>query len=102
MTRPPDDKPTPPVPSIRPLAVIAGFILGSVGWLGLEFLSLVLPHTSSNGYWIFNSALTLTAITVAAGLLAYPRTRQVGAGLVLGTAAGVIIWAGVCLALVRF
>lgn len=101
MTGSPEDPQRPAAP-VRPGAVIAGFLVGTLGWLVVQILPLALPITSDYGtYRVVQFAVILTAIAVSAGLLASPRTRQAGAGLVLGAAAGVIIWAGLCIAFVR-
>lgn len=90
----------PPRP-VRPGAVVTGFILGTVGWLVIQFLPLITLGDDYDTYRIIDLGSIVIAISVAVGLLAYPGTRQAGAGLVLGAAASVIIWAGLCLTMVQ-
>lgn len=89
--------PPPPAPRIRPLPVIGGFVLGSVGWLGVQVVLLVVfLNQDTAGTRYFTVTAILVALAVA--LLMFRRTRQAGAGLLLGLAVSTIVWAGLCMA----
>jgi len=72
-------------------------VLGSVGWLGVQVVLLVVfLNQDTAGTRYFTVTAILVALAVA--LLMFRRTRQAGAGLLLGLAVSTIVWAGLCMA----
>lgn len=59
-------------------------------------MSLGQVNTPSTTTYVIASAIPLT---ISVGLLIFPRTRQAGAGLLLGMAVGTIAGAGLCIAI---
>lgn len=91
----------PPQPPRRISAglVILGMFIGSVGWLVLIFPTIgVLSRVTDMGDRMAGGVANLMLVGVGIALLAFPKTRQAGAGLLLGMAIGLIAWAGLCAA----
>ena len=87
----------PPHP-IRPLAVVGGLIIGTVGWVVFLLTTVNLLGGYLNiSYQSAGVIASLGWAAIAAALLAHPNTRQAGAGLLLGVAVSVIVWAGACM-----
>lgn len=96
MNVPPPAGPPPPPPPIRAKPVILGLFLGSAGWI-LLFLGLVSYELSAESS-TFNYELIWAVFgVVGMALLLFTRTRQAGAGLLLGLAVSSIVWSGLCL-----
>ncbi len=94
----------PPQPTRRISAgmVILGLVLGSVGWLALFIATAaLLDRFFDVGSQPSAVAVSLFWMAAGAALLIFPKTRQAGAGLLLGLSIGVIVWAGLCAALLQ-
>ena len=84
----------PPVRRVDAGAVFGGIVLGVVlTWL--SFTAVVSAGLSNGGPAPAVLALVLPAV-VGVALLSHPRSRQAGAGLLMGLAIGMITGAGVC------
>lgn len=91
----PEPRPEPPRTPISLSSVVGGLILGVLAsWILLAFLVLE-TNRGSDAWWG-----ALAAAVVFAALVVPRRTRQAGAGLVLGLAVGLIVGAGACAAMV--
>lgn len=107
MTNPPHDQewpgaggdyrfnPAPPPQPIRPLPVIGGFVIGAAAWMILQLALFAMVDDNVGVVYGFVTA----PLVVAVGLLISPRTRQAGAGLLLGVAVSTIVFAGLCIAI---
>lgn len=82
--------------------VILGMMIGSAGWLVL-FIPTAAVFDRLFGIGSTPSVVITNLILVALGiaLLVFPKTRQAAAGLLLGLAIGLIVWAGMCAALLQ-
>ncbi|HPZ96354.1 MAG TPA: hypothetical protein PK871_15790 [Mycobacterium sp.] len=82
--------------------VILGMMIGSAGWLVL-FIPTAAVFGRLFGIGSTPSVVITNLILVALGiaLLVFPKTRQAAAGLLLGLAIGLIVWAGMCAALLQ-
>lgn len=102
----------PPAPTagagpVRAGPAILGFLIGvfmSAGGLVLTTLSVWQALDARAGEYTNNAgkaSLIASALwaVVAAALLAFPKTRRAGAGLLAGLAIGVILLSGVCAAI---
>jgi len=80
--------------------VILGIILGTVLWSGILLAMMALNNTAIGLYGLPVEALFIGESLLVAGLaiaaIAHPRTRQLGAGLLLGIAIGTVVWSGLC------
>ncbi len=80
--------------------MILGIILGTVLWAGillamLAFSSIGAGRSGISDQVIFiGGSLLVASLSIAA--IAFPKTRQFGAGLLLGIAIGSIVWSGLC------
>jgi membrane protein CcdC involved in cytochrome C biogenesis len=82
--------------------VILGLVIGSVGWVALFIATAaVLDRFFDAASQPSVVAVSLFWMGAGAALLISPKTRQAGAGLLMGLAIGVIVWAGLCAALLR-
>jgi hypothetical protein len=88
---------------IRAWAVIVGIVVGLVvTWVWVVVVLLVGYGTatssdvSSNATGVVVVVLALAPFVGAILLLCFRRTRQLGAGLVMGVAIGTLVLAGVC------
>lgn len=86
----------PPVRRVEPGAVVGGIVLGVVlTWL--SFAVVLLNGTPSDSGIPTPAVLALVLPgVVGVALLAHPRSRQAGAGFLMGLAIGMITGAGVC------
>lgn len=94
----------PPRPARRISAgmVILGLAIGSVGWLVLFIATAaILDRLFGVGSQPSAVAVSLFWMGVGAALVIFPKTRQAGAGLLMGLSFGVIVWAGLCAALLQ-
>lgn len=80
--------------------MILGIVLGTVLWAGTLLLMMALNNTATqfsdlpvDALWVGESLL-VAALAIAA--IVHPKTRQLGAGLLLGIAIGAVIWSGLC------
>ena len=80
--------------------MLLGVILGTVLWSGTLLAMIALNNTASGFYGLpanvlyIGESLLVAALAIAA--IVHPRTRQLGAGLLLGVAIGAVIWSGLC------
>lgn len=98
---PPQPPPWPPPPKpINAGLVILGMILGTVLWSGILLAMMALNNTATQfhnvpaEYLYIGESLLVGGLAIAA--IAYPKTRQLGAGLLLGIAIGTVVWSGLC------
>ncbi len=77
-----------------------GLVLGTVLWSAILLSMMAVNNTATGIYDLPDSVLYTGESLLVAGLsvaaIAYPKTRQFGAGLVLGIAIGTVIWSGLC------
>lgn len=77
-----------------------GIILGTVLWSGILLGMMALSNTATQFYNLPAEAVYIGGSLLVAGLsiaaMVYPKTRQLGAGLLLGIAIGAVVWAGLC------
>lgn len=101
--------PHQPLPGrpVSPGALVAGGVLGFVlSWL---WIAIVLfggfaaaysaegdGFTSSWAFGVLVAVAALAPLVLAVVLLVLPRTRQAGAGVVMGLAIGMVVGSGVC------
>ncbi|GAB2880500.1 hypothetical protein [Nocardioides pacificus] len=87
--------------------VVAGGVLGfALSWLWIAIVlfggfasSYGSEGDSFTGSWVFGvlvGAAALAPLVLAVVLLVRPRTRQAGAGLVMGLAIGMVVGSGIC------
>ena len=100
---PPPPWPPPGQPPPKPInigLVFLGIILGTVLWSGILLGMLSLADTATVFYNLPAEAVYVGVSLLVAGLaiaaIIYPKTRQLGAGLLLGIAIGAVVWAGLC------
>jgi hypothetical protein len=93
----------PPAPRrVNALAVAAGVVVGLIVFFGWMIFSFVLFYATdgSGDDTLVTIVLVLVVLALplvlAVLLLLSRRTRQAGAGFVMGLAIGVIVFAGVC------
>jgi hypothetical protein len=108
---PPELPPAPPLgsefqPERKSLKgpVVSGAI-GLASYLAVMGLSAA-TNSGDNSSWgiglfIFMILLSIVAGIVAIALIAVPKTRRIGVGLIIGLAAGFVVDAGTCVALLR-
>jgi hypothetical protein len=114
MTTPPEPPELPPAPALgsefQPerkslRGPVIGGAIGFVAYLAvLGFTGASNSGDRSNwgiGIFIFMILLSIVAGIVAIVLVAVPKTRRIGVGVLIGLAAGFIIDAGTCIALLR-
>ena len=86
----------PPVRRVHAGPVVGGVVLGVVlAWFTTAVVLLTGYSAGREATAVPVMALGLPAVAGIA-LLAHPRTRQAGTGLVMGLAIGMITGAGVC------
>jgi hypothetical protein len=80
--------------------VILGIILGTVLWGGILLAMLAFSSIGSGRSGVSDGVIFVGGSLLVAGLsiaaIAFPKTRQFGAGLLLGVSLGAIVWAGLC------
>lgn len=79
--------------------VIGGVALGlatAVGYMVVAFIGLYSLDSSGSGSDVVGVLLFAAPAVVGAILLAFPRTRRAGAGLVIGLAVGLIVVPAMC------
>ncbi|MCD4536040.1 hypothetical protein LRP67_18280 [Nocardioides sp. cx-169] len=92
---------TTPVSQIRALPVVGGLVLGVVAcwlWIAVAIIVGFGAAYGSDSEAPAIVALAVAAVPVVVGivLLLRPRTRQLGAGFLMGVSIGFIAGAGVC------
>ena len=86
----------PPVRRIQAGSVFGGAVVGVVlAWFSFAVVVLNVPPAAIEAPATAVVALALPAV-VGLALLAHPRSRQAGAGFLMGLAIGMITGAGVC------
>ncbi len=80
--------------------MILGIILGTVLWGGILLAMLALSSAAAGPSGLSDAALFIGGSLLVAGLaiaaIIHPRTRQFGAGLLLGVSIGAVVWSGLC------
>lgn len=80
--------------------MILGIVLGTVLWSGILLAMMALNNTATGVWNLPAEALYVGESLLVAGLaiaaIVHPRTRQLGAGLMLGVAIGAVVWSGLC------
>lgn len=75
-------------------------MLGTVLWAVILIAMMGFNNTASGSYDLPQQALYIGESLLVAGLaiaaIIHPRTRQFGAGLLLGIAIGAVVWSGLC------
>ena len=100
MTPPCLSSAAPPPKPINVGLVILGLVLGTVLWSAILLAMMAFNNTATgiDGLPVealyIGESLLVAALSVAA--IAYPKTRQFGAGLLLGIAIATVIWSGLC------
>jgi len=80
---------------VKASVVVGGAVLGFAGSWVVLFLLLLTTNRGMDAWYA-----TLALLVIAALLLVPRRTRQAGAGMVIGVMIGAIVGAGVCAAMV--
>jgi hypothetical protein len=114
MSTPPEPPELPPAPGLgsdfQPeRASLKGPLIGAaIGFAAYLAVVAIAGATNSGdrsnwgiGIFIFMILLSIVAVIVAIVLVAVPRTRRIGVGLLIGIAAGIVVDAGTCIALLR-
>lgn len=77
-----------------------GLILGTVLWTATLLFMLAVNNSAAEFYHLPVNVLYIGESLLVAGLaiaaIAHPKTRQLGAGLLLGIAIGTVVWSGLC------
>ena len=80
--------------------MILGVVLGTVLWSVILFAMMAVNNTATGHYNVPAEVLYVGESLLVAGLaiaaIVHPKTRQLGAGLLLGVAIGAVIWSGLC------
>lgn len=80
--------------------MIVGIALGTVLWAVTLFLMMAVNYPAAEAWHVSSDALyigeSLLVAALAIAAIAHPRTRQLGAGLLLGVAIGSVVWSGLC------
>jgi hypothetical protein len=114
VTTPPEPPELPPAPALgsefqpERKSLRDPVIAGVIG-LGAYLAVVAVAGASSSGnnsswgtgIFVFMILLSIVAGIVAIVLVAVPKTRRIGVGLIIGLAAGFIIDAGTCVALLQ-
>jgi hypothetical protein len=95
---------TDPASPIRPLPLIGGLVLGLVvcwGWIAVTLIvGLGVAYGNDSGFpAVIGLVFAVVPVVIGIVLLVRPRTRQVGAGFLMGLSVGFIVGAGVCASL---
>lgn len=96
---PPPGAPRAPKP-INVGLVFLGLILGTVLWTATLLVMLAVNNPAAEFYHLPVNVLYIGESLLMAGLaiaaIAHPKTRQLGAGLLMGIAIGTVVWSGLC------
>lgn len=93
-----------PQGSVRAGPIIGGLVLGAIVWLVWITVALVVGFgtaygTESDAVAVATLVVAALPVLLAIVLIARPRTRQLGAGFLMGISIGFIAGAGVCVSL---
>jgi hypothetical protein len=81
--------------------VIGGAVLGMFAWFFIAFVATMATYGSESGStsgWLLWGFVAIFACAV--GLIAWPRTRRLGEGLLLGVAIGLVVAGGLCIPMI--
>ena len=89
---------------IRGWTVVGGIVLGLLAtfvWMTVVFVIALSQENQTGGAhdWLV-FALFVVPLPIAVAMLCWRRTRQAGAGFVMGLAIGTLVLAGICSSLV--